>query len=121
MKRDLDLMRDMMLCIEENVSGFRFLRRDSFLDLCDDKDVIAYHLRILVEAGFIDAQDVSSNEGEDYAVHGLTYAGCDYLDSVRSSSVWSQVKERLKKIGGIASTEIIKKVADSIAASQLGF
>ena len=120
MKRDLDLMRDMMLRIEEETAGLRFLRRDSFLDICADKDVISYHLRILVEAGFIDAQDVSSNEGEDYAVHGLTYAGCDYLDSVRSSSVWSQVKERLKKIGGIASTEIIKKVADSIAASQLG-
>lgn len=120
MKRDLDLMRSMMLRIEEQTSGDIYLRRAAFDDLCENLDAISYHLRTLLDAGFIEALDLSSSSGEDYAVRGLTFAGCDYLDAIRDKSIWEKVKKKISSIGGSASVEIVKALAVSIARTSLG-
>lgn len=122
MKRDLDLMRDIMLRIEERCPGKRKTTSAAFADLTDDLEKIGFHLYLLYDAGFIDAIPVKCTKLRytDYFIYGLTFRGCDYLDSVRDASIWSSVKENLLRIGGSATMDVIAELASSLLRDRLG-
>lgn len=120
LKRDLDLMRHMMLRIEEKASWGKVLQRVDFQDLCNDLSIVAGHLRLLREANYINAQSISSASGENYFVYDLTFQGHDYLDSIRDDSVWHEVKQKIATVVGAASVEVVKAAADMIIRSRLG-
>lgn len=73
MKRDLDLLRDILLKIE-TYNDNPPMYPESFSDLNSNQDVINYHLLLLHQAGFIDAYDVSTlgRRYKQYAVQNLT-------------------------------------------------
>lgn len=121
MKRNLDLMRDMLLLIEKNTSCNSLTDKD-FSSLNPDMDVIDYHICLLADSGYIN-YDEFGTLGRFYpeiAINWLTSSGCDYLDSVRSTRVWEKTKEKLSEIGGRASLGVIKTVAEHVALSVLG-
>ena len=122
MKRDLDLMRDMMLRIESLCPSPGKITSDSFTDLCSDKDKIGFHLFLLYDVGFIVAEPVNHSKMRcsDYIVEYLTFIGCDYLDSIRDQSVWNSIKEKLRRIGGNATLDILTDLASSLLREQLG-
>ena len=108
MKRDMDLIRDMLLMIESDSDvPPKTIKADAFLDLCDNPYVISLHLDLLADYGFVDLRKLPNGS---YEVKRITGKGYEYLDSVRSAKVWRNVKERLSVVGG-ASFDIIKAVA----------
>lgn len=114
MKRDVDLIRNMLLLIEScpDVPP-RTLRLESFLDISRDIQIISLHLELLIEAGFIEAEVRSvQDDVKDYDIFRITYAGYEYLDSVRDAKIWRDVKQKISAIGG-ATFEIIKMVAEA--------
>lgn len=52
-----------------------------------------------------------------YRIYHLTSLGCDYLDSVRSQSVWEQTKNKLKESGTSATLQVISEIASGIILS----
>ena len=87
MKRDLDLIRTILLRLEaskEKVS-------DPTPPEDCDSEWFGYHLEILEEAGFIKILDSSTYDATDYR---LTWDGYEYLDAVRDGNVWSKVKKK---------------------------
>jgi len=117
MKRDLDMLRTIMLKIETSNKAVHLT------DLTDnraDRPTILFHVQLLNDAKFIDCRmlNVVNNNG-DCIINRLTSAGCDYLDSVRNDSVWDKVKERLVSIGGSASLSVIKMIADGVIAANI--
>ena len=118
-KRDFDLLRDMLLRIEA-AEPERKLTYRSFLDLCDDAEMILLHIELLMDAGFILAIDESDCQGADYAIVRMTFAGYEYLDTVRDESHWADIKEKLLPVGGSATIEIIKDLGVSFLRQQLG-
>ena len=121
MKRDLDLIRSILLRIEEADTYQRNLTNESFYDLCDDENLLSLHLELLSEAGYIEVTDVMYiGVIKDFMIRRLTVNGYDYLDSVRSDRVWTSTKKRLIDIGGGASLEIVKELAIHIAKGLLG-
>ena len=122
MKRDLDLIRNMLLLIERcpDVPP-KTLRLESFLDISGDAQIISLHLELLKEAGFIEAKVRSVQDGvKDYDIRRITFAGYEYLDSIRDAKIWRDVKRRISAVGG-ATVEIVKSVAASEIAKALQF
>lgn len=120
MKRDLDLLRDMLLKIEESGSEINPLSIEDFLELNADPEIISYHLYLLEDANFINVAFTNQfYDTTNYFVATLTMRGCDYLDAVRDSSIWNKVKEKLKTVGGSAAMDVVKTIAVKIAISQI--
>lgn len=121
MKRDLDLIRNMLLLIEAHDKPYSMSSND-FQNLNPDVNVIDYHLYLLADSGYIDYMDVKTI-GHFYPqirVNWMTSSGCDYLDAVRSASIWKTTKNKLSEIGGQASLDVVKTVAEHLALSALG-
>ena len=118
MKRDMDLIRNMLLLIEaDSEVPPKTVKTDAFLDLCDNPAMIALHLELLADYGFVDLRKMPNGS---YEVKRITGAGYEYLDNVRSAKVWRNVKERLSVVGG-AGFDVIKAVAIEEVKKVLGF
>lgn len=105
MKRDMDLVRSILLKIEEQpYTG-------SFLDVSvpgHTGEEISYHIMLLDEAGLIEAENVSSSDGMDWKALRLTYAGHEFLDAARNDNVWSSAKEWVMASTGVLTLEALK-------------
>lgn len=112
MKRDMDLVRLILLKIE---AEYQTLPLNNITINGYDKETIAYHCKILNEVGLISGYKVShSFEGlSGFSVGPLTWEGCDYLDRIRDDSVWGKTKEVIAKKGLPLVFETIKTVANA--------
>ncbi|WP_289049862.1 DUF2513 domain-containing protein [Acidaminococcus timonensis] len=121
MKRNLDLIRNILLRIETNEKNTTLSSSD-FADLEPDQNIVDYHLYLLEDAGYIDAHEVNTigHYYPQYLVKWLTNDGCDYVDSIRSASIWEKTKEKLASVGGQASLSIVKTIAEHVTMSFLG-
>lgn len=112
MKRDMDLVRKILLEIEEEYVSTPIydLEIESY-----DMATIAYHCKILHEAGLVSDYDAQYGSGEiiDFAVGGLTWEGCDYLDKVRDDSIWQKTKSTIKEKGLPLVIETIKAISSA--------
>lgn len=125
MKRNLDLMRDILLFVEN--SDKPLLLESDMASLCPSQSELAYNVYLLVDAGFLDAEKILRLGSiveplPSYRIYhltslGLTSLGCDYLDSVRSQSVWEQTKNKLKESGTGATLQVISEIASGIILS----
>ena len=120
MKRDNDLLRDILLTVEACPDiPPKTLRIESFLDCCDNPAIISLHIDLLQEAGLNEADRIQRNDGlKGWDIKRQTFAGYEYLDTVRSAKVWRNVKQRMQAVGG-ATLEIIKAVAVSEIKKEL--
>src|SRR4051812_47450662 len=104
MKRDMELVRELLLKIEDakkppSMSDFVPVNETERFKLA------SYNMHMLVEEiGLVTGigMDVGEqgNETEDWEDLRLTWRGHDFLDSIRDPAVWSQTKEGAKKLGG---------------------
>ncbi|SUP42445.1 DUF2513 domain-containing protein [Veillonella criceti] len=120
MKRDLDLLRNILITIEGSDTD---LDTNSFLHLCDDIETIDYHIYLLADAGYIDYYDISCCNGSrypQYLVKYLTSDGCDYLSSIKDDNVWSHVKKKINKVGDSVTLETIKIIGSKFILQYLG-
>ena len=91
------------------------------------RDQVAYHLGLIVRAGYAEGpQPRYSSTGSDptvpmaVVVSRLTPVGHDFIASLRDDTVWTKVKDRLAKVGGSASLEIMGQVGATITKQMLG-
>lgn len=126
MKRDMDLVREILLKIEkQHVSTVIYNLK---IEGCSP-ETVAYHCKILHEAGLISAYKAqyASDELYSFSIGSLTWGGNDYLDKVRDNSIWTKTKEIITKKGlplvfdtiKIISTAFITATAEGIANSIL--
>ena len=125
MKRDPQLIRQILLKCEEHEHGFapKDLGIEDFTE-----EQIGYHVYLLGDAGFMDVIDmtsVRSNQSPEARPRSLTHAGHEFLDAIRDDEVWNNTKSIIAKTGGwtlgvIASvaTEIIKQKAMAMVSSH---
>lgn len=120
MKRDMDLVRRLLLYLEDTVD-YRPLRSSDIAIGGYSDAQIGYHLGILADGGLIDVIDTNSMDSKTFScfVRGITWQGHEFLDSVRDDGVWSQTREKLQPFGS-ASLEIVKSVAVACLTSRLG-
>jgi hypothetical protein len=103
MKRDFDLIRTMLLQIEnDKVPNTEEWEIDGY-----DYEIIEFHLEYLEEEGMITKHHKLPHKGR-YGVFNwkglrLTSFGYNYLDGVREIGRWNQVKKEISNAGNALS------------------
>lgn len=119
MRRDFDLVRTILKMCADSLEP---VDAHVFVDDAHPFELVAYHVRIMQEAGLVEA-DIVNAAGRvpvHVTVGPLTWAGNDFLDAVRSDSVWTKTKQRIGTTVGSASFDVLKAVAVKITTNVLG-
>lgn len=121
MKRDLDLIRNILLRAEEQLPSENDLISSNFSDICPDRIKLFYHVDLLLDNHFIVGPRplYSDNHPDEFIITRLTSSGCDYLDAVRSPTIWSETKKKLSAFGGSFALDIVKSIATETIKSYL--
>lgn len=82
MKRDADLVRDILLSVEADHSGIK--------SKVTDQDIINHHLHLMIEGGLLSGNEI--NEGQ-WQIYGLTWKGYELLELIRNQ--WDAIKRVL--------------------------
>ena len=115
MKLNKDLVREILLQVEASSEP------RGWIDLAipgHTEEEIAYHVEILNEASFIEAQDLSSMSGYDWRPKRLTYEGHEFLDTIRDPEAWRFTKETAKN-AGVAGIKALFEIGKSYARQKL--
>lgn len=102
MKRDMNLIREILLQIEGSSSvsapeGYSVKETN-------------FHLLLLLDAGFIEANVAKAFGETSIRVKRMTWDGHDFLEAIRSPQVWDQVQKQITEVGS-AAFEIVKGLA----------
>src|SRR3990172_5582998 len=117
MKRDMDLVRDLLMALEKQDSY------DGFTDLSIEgysEDQISYHVLLIHEAGLIEAMDMSTFGGPSWKPVRLSWEGHEFLDASRDDSRWSAAKAPLAMAGGGLAFEVLKLLLISSLKQAVG-
>lgn len=133
MKLNYDCVRDVLLELEETLTieevfydlgeGEESELTFSFIDINRlaklerlkkySKKDICYSVNKLNEAGYINAEPIPGDDLSDYLISDITYVGHEFLQSIKSDSVWNHVKDVSKKAGAM-SFPVISSIASNI-------
>jgi hypothetical protein len=117
MKRDLELIRKILLAVEDD--------REPLSILDEDQSMICYQVSLLIDCRFVEGKVAwGPGVGGRIApmtcfITRMTMAGHDYLDSVRDPKVWERTKGKLEKVGGGGPLELVKDIAAKIMADLI--
>ncbi len=120
MRRDMELIRKILLEAEQDESDHGL---SDFLIPGYTTDQVGYHVYLLKNAGLVEGPihfASGSVKVEFYGINRLTFAGHEFLDSIRSDSVWAKVKGKLDEFGGTASLVVIQQLAEHVMKAGLG-
>jgi hypothetical protein len=124
MKRDMDLIRDLLIGIEAdpNLDGTQFLSPDNQDNLGVigigrfSNEEIAYHLKMLIEAGLVDGK--VGFQGMPL-INKMTWQGHEFLDNIRDAGIWGKTKERLRGLPSVA-VGVMTQIATAEVKKHLG-
>lgn len=105
MKRDMDLVRKILIEMEEwpPYPGNRRIEIEGYTD-----EQITHHIGLMTQAGLIHALNASSFDGEAWLPQSITWEGHEFLDAARSDSVWNKAKDLAKRNAGTLTLEGLK-------------
>lgn len=130
MMLNYDCLRSVLISLENNLNlyddlSFERLELSEILNLSSlsnySKEDIYYCVYNLLEIDFVDGAIRFADGGIPYYcwVTNITYAGHEFLQSIKSETVWKDIKSKLKPVSGF-SIELISEVAKSVILSSLG-
>jgi hypothetical protein len=108
MKRDMDLIRELLLYIEGAQPA-----RNGWINVSIPGRTnveISCHLKMLAAEGLIDGRPFRTSSGEFWQLNGLTYAGHDFLDAARSDTLWKKATSVFLEAGRAAAITTIKDI-----------
>ena len=112
MKRDLALLRTILLRIEEveDAPTSRYITSGEAKGLKKfSADVIKEHIRLLLEAHYLDGIDISDQDiPSDWLSLRITWQGHDFLDAIRDPRIVARVKKSLKDSSSVP-LEVLKQ------------
>jgi hypothetical protein len=128
MKRDMDLIRELLLKLESlpvPSAGFRMILPDEADVQVEGYSVeeIGYHLALLEQAKLVSAGGLDFGMqigpiGPGIAFRSLSWAGHDFFDSVRSPDVWDRTKKVAAAAGGF-TVELLVLTAKTYLESKI--
>lgn len=122
MKLNLNCMRDILLTLEQFDYGQIIHHKDleKRLSSSYSEADVYYSALKLAEADFIKADyfDVPGNVPQISLIYDITYAGHEFLNSVRPTSVWQKLSPTLQN-AGVSSLKIAAKVGYQLALDKI--
>ena len=121
MKRDMDLVRAILLKLEEDISlhpktyNFHFDNSKILVPGHNDEAVYS-HLLMLIESPYVEGRRAMSGE---ITVKSLTWDGREFLDAIRDVEIWGKTKERAKAVAGVG-LQFVWEIAKAEIKTKLG-
>lgn len=115
MKRDMELVRKLLLSIESDRDWGECVGPQSL-------ETVLGHLEIMMDAKLLIGRLYKDENGDLKAVdvYRLTWAGHEFLDNARNDTVWKNVMTRVKSVGATASFEVLVELLKSAVKSCMG-
>lgn len=119
MRRDMELIRKMLIAIEDNPSGWA---PDRFQIEGYSDDVIGYHAYLLVDAGLARGIDMTSSASTapEYHVQTLTWVGHEFCQAAREDTRWKKAMRVVAEKGGAITFEVLKELLVSLMRGAFG-
>ena len=116
MKRDMDILRQVLLEIEEHE---RVARGQRGSERREEFPVLEAHFKLGADAGFITGRGILDGTSirRVGAIGRLSSEGCDFLNRIRDDDVWERIKETVRRHGrdlDTVSLELIDEIAGNI-------
>lgn len=116
MKRDMDLVRAVLLQVEALPPG----AQEALSNGEWDGPTFVGHVAMLIEAGYVDGRVIHTLDGFACMASDLTWAGRELLDNIKNDTVWQNTKRVVKEKGGSASIEVLTSLAAAFARAHFG-
>ena len=120
MKRDMDLIRKLLLAVEESPDPA--LRKLPAFDGCSE-DRLAEHARLAFQSGLLEGTSFQPLSGPpQFANITLTWSGHEFLERTRDPEIWAQTKTAASKVGLFSLPLLLELAAGYMKAkaSSLG-
>lgn len=132
MKLNYDCVRDVLLALEESITidveddgdySYNSLLSNEIIQLdrlskYSKKDII-YSVLKLIEAGYLNGDIYNEGDGLiSFCVNDIKYKGHEFLQAIKSDTVWEDVKKITIKIGSI-SLPIISSIASNVISKLI--
>ena len=117
MKRDMDLIRAILLNVEQQgpPEGWCDVQLPGH-----SEEEISYHVMLLRDAGLVEAVKLSTQDGVCWRPKRLTYEGHEFLDAARNDTFWNKGKATAIEKTGSLSMEALKIALGAILKQSLG-
>ncbi len=102
MKRDIDLLRRILLRLENDSSNMRGTDDDG-----EDPQTLHYHIQLLHDAGLIVADELVPGQ---WWPERITWAGHEFLDLARNDISWNRAKSNVESKVGSAPFGIVQEL-----------
>ncbi len=102
MKRDIDLLRRILLDLESGSSNMRGTGEDG-----EDPQTHHYHVQLLHDAGLIVADELVPGQ---WWPERITWAGHEFLDLARNDISWNRAKSNVESKVGSAPFGIVQEL-----------
>ena len=118
MRRDMDLIRRIMLELEEQDNAPLRVAIAGY-----PEETVESHLEMLVDGGLIEGNVVRSGTSGSVLVvnvERVTWQGHEFIDSARSDTVWNQAKSIVAEKSGSVSLQVMKEVLVQVTKGLIG-
>ena len=119
MKRDMDLIRKLLLAIEAD--GPESKRTRFTIDGYSPEET-DYNTFLLLDAGLVEGQQsgVVGTKIPRVIVIGLTWDGHEFLDAAKDEGLWKQATSKMRKPGGALTFEVLKALLIKFTKESVG-
>lgn len=120
MKRDLDLIRDILLHVEAIDPEEPYIMEWEGFEGYTDLEVHE-HVKLLIDSGYVEGgySKSSARHISHVEANRLTMEGHDFLDDMRNDTVWKKTKTKIRETTGSASLAVVKQVAQTLAQAMV--
>jgi hypothetical protein len=117
MKRDLELIRKMVLAIEDAPGWAPDLKFEGYTDA-----QVGYHAYLLLDAGLAKGQDASTIGGEapEGFISSLTWAGHEFADAARDETRWRKAMGVVQEKSGTVTIGVLTQMLVALMKGALG-
>lgn len=110
MIRDMDLIREILLKVEEDPNCNA--QNLSTLDIPGrSAEELHYHTRLLIRAGFVEGNTDTISVFP--IVSGLTWSGHELLDNIKDPGIWEKTKQQASSLKGVGLS-IMAQIAEAL-------
>lgn len=121
MIRNWDTVRAILLRLEAAQTALTTVPMDGVDGL--DAQEVAYHMMLLKDGGYIEANILQSHTGDGRIAAALarrlTFSGHEFLDKIRDPSMWGKIKSKVQEKGVELTFDSIKAAAAYLINSAL--
>lgn len=118
MKRDMELIRKILLFVEsiESTTQFELLKIDGY-----SFDAICHHVELLIGQGLLRAELVEEDyDGISIGADAMTYEGHDFLDAARNDTIWRKAMDKVAGTTGSVSVDVLKAILADLGKKAFG-